>query len=73
MRIFLIQRLINGLELLGHKTKMYTARGSIVCGITQNQTGIFGNADCRKGGDVVGFKSKMNLKLDRKSSQYISK
>lgn len=47
--------MIAGLKLLGHKTKMYTARGSVVCAIAQNETGIFGNADYRKAGGVAGF------------------
>lgn len=49
------QKLITGLESLGHKTIRYNDRGSVVCAIAQNQTGIYANADFRKAGDVVGF------------------
>lgn len=50
-----IQQLISGLEALGHKTSRYTMRGSVVCALTKNQTGIFGNADYRKAGEVAGI------------------
>lgn len=43
------------LEQLGHLTHRYTDRGSIITALTRNLTGIFGNADYRKRGDVVGF------------------
>uniref|UniRef100_A0A8D8FUV5 Gamma-glutamyltranspeptidase 1 n=2 Tax=Culex pipiens TaxID=7175 RepID=A0A8D8FUV5_CULPI len=46
---------LQGLESKGHKTFRYRERGSIVCGIAQNGTGIYANADFRKGGEVVGF------------------
>lgn len=46
---------LQGLEAKGHKTFRYRERGSIVCGIAQNGTGIYANADFRKGGEVVGF------------------
>lgn len=49
------QDVLLGLEAKGHITKRYRERGSIVCGIAQNETGIYANADFRKGGDVVGF------------------
>lgn len=47
--------MIDGLEKLGHKTKRYDDRGSIVCAIAKNNSGIFANADFRKAGDVVGL------------------
>lgn len=43
------------LEQLGHRTHRYSERGSIITALTRNLTGIFGNADYRKRGDVVGF------------------
>lgn len=49
------QGVLQGLEAKGHKTFRYRERGSIVCGIAQNGTGIYANADFRKGGEVVGF------------------
>ncbi|XP_055314832.1 glutathione hydrolase 1 proenzyme-like isoform X2 [Sitodiplosis mosellana] len=50
-----IQKLITGLELLGHKMHRYEDRGSVICAIAKNQTGIFANADYRKAGEVVGL------------------
>uniref|UniRef100_A0A1W7R8L0 Putative gamma-glutamyltransferase n=1 Tax=Aedes albopictus TaxID=7160 RepID=A0A1W7R8L0_AEDAL len=50
-----LEDVILGLEAKGHATKRYRERGSIVCGIAQNKTGVYANADFRKGGDVVGF------------------
>lgn len=49
------QKFVQSLELLGHKTKRYHQRGSIISAIVRNQSGIFANADFRKRGDVVGF------------------
>lgn len=53
--IFFFQNLITGLELLGHKTQRYSDRGSVICAIAKNQTGIFANADYRKAGEVIGL------------------
>ncbi|XP_062536400.1 scoloptoxin SSD14-like isoform X2 [Armigeres subalbatus] len=50
-----LEGVLLGLEAKGHKTVRYRERGSIVCGIAQNKTGIYANADFRKGGDVVGY------------------
>ncbi|XP_021706727.1 gamma-glutamyltranspeptidase 1 isoform X1 [Aedes aegypti] len=50
-----LEDVLLGLEAKGHVTKRYRERGSIVCAIAQNNTGIYANADFRKGGDVVGF------------------
>lgn len=49
------EQLIKGLEALGHKTKRYHYRGSIICAIQQNKSAIYANADFRKAGDVFGF------------------
>lgn len=46
---------IKGLEKIGHKTKRYHHRGSIICAIQQNKSAIYGNADFRKAGDVFGY------------------
>lgn len=51
----LFQKIITGLELLGHKMQRYHDRGSVICAIAKNQTGIFANADYRKAGAVVGL------------------
>lgn len=61
----LFQKLIAGLKLLGHKMQRYNDRGSIVCAIAKNQTGIFANADYRKAGEVVG------LWLDRQTQSQL--
>lgn len=50
-----MQGLIASLERLGHKTKRYDIRGSIVCALYKNATGIYANADYRKAGEVVGL------------------
>lgn len=49
------EQLIKGLEAIGHKTKRYHYRGSIICAIQQNSSAIYANADFRKAGDVFGF------------------
>lgn len=51
----LFQKLIAGLKLLGHKMHRYEDRGSVICAIAKNQTGIFANADYRKAGEVIGL------------------
>lgn len=43
------------LEAKGHKTKQFEGRGSTMCGIAQNRTAIYANADFRKRGGVSGF------------------
>lgn len=49
------QSIIDGLEKLEHKTERYNERGSVICAIAKNATGIYANADFRKGGEVVGL------------------
>lgn len=49
------QSSIDELQRLGHRTRRYAERGSIVTALTRNLSGIFGVADFRKRGDVVGF------------------
>lgn len=51
----IMNQIVEGLEKRGHKTKRYTYRGSIICAIYKNETGIYANADFRKKGDVVGL------------------
>jgi gamma-glutamyltranspeptidase / glutathione hydrolase / leukotriene-C4 hydrolase len=47
---------IDGLEKIGHKTKRYRDRGSIICAIVKLLDGyIYANADHRKGGEVYGI------------------
>lgn len=48
-------QVIKRLEAIGHKTMRYHHRGSVVCGIQQNSSAIYANADFRKAGDVFGF------------------
>ncbi|CAG9786845.1 unnamed protein product [Diatraea saccharalis] len=46
---------IKGLRAKGHGVQRYKGRGSIVCALFRNRTGIYANADFRKGGDVAGM------------------
>lgn len=50
-----MQLIVKGLRAKGHHTMRYRERGSIICAIAQNASGIYANADFRKGGDVAGF------------------
>ncbi|XP_068633058.1 glutathione hydrolase 1 proenzyme-like [Battus philenor] len=47
--------IIQGLKAKGHGMERYRGRGSIVCALFRNRTGIYANADFRKGGDVAGM------------------
>lgn len=47
--------ILEGLRKKGHGMVRYRGRGSIVCGLYRNRTGIYANADFRKGGDVAGM------------------
>lgn len=49
------QASVDELERLGHRTRRYAERGSIVSALTRNLSGIFGVADYRKRGEVIGF------------------
>ncbi|XP_011171809.1 scoloptoxin SSD14 isoform X2 [Solenopsis invicta] len=49
------KQVIDGLKRLGHTTKRYRVRGSVVCVILYENSTIFANADYRKGGDVYGI------------------
>ncbi|EFN71634.1 Gamma-glutamyltranspeptidase 1 [Camponotus floridanus] len=49
------KQVIDGLKRLGHTTKRYRERGSVVCVILYENSTIFANADYRKGGDVYGI------------------
>lgn len=49
------KQVIDGLKRLGHATKRYRERGSVVCVILYENSTIFANADYRKGGDVYGI------------------
>ncbi|XP_055309857.1 glutathione hydrolase 1 proenzyme-like [Sitodiplosis mosellana] len=50
-----IQKLLTGLELLGHHVVHNSVDFSVVRAISRNQTGIFANADYRKVTEVVGL------------------
>lgn len=50
----IIQDILDGLKAKGHAMERYRGRGSVVCAIYRNQTGIYANADYRKGGIVEG-------------------
>uniref|UniRef100_A0A182QSP5 Gamma-glutamyltransferase n=1 Tax=Anopheles farauti TaxID=69004 RepID=A0A182QSP5_9DIPT len=50
-----LHHIVTGLQGKGHHTTRYRERGSIVCAIAQNASGVYANADFRKGGDVAGF------------------
>ncbi|XP_013145262.1 PREDICTED: gamma-glutamyltranspeptidase 1-like isoform X1 [Papilio polytes] len=47
--------IIKGLRAKGHGMERYPGRGSIICAMYRNRTGIYANADFRKGGDVAGI------------------
>uniref|UniRef100_A0A1B6C3P5 Gamma-glutamyltransferase n=1 Tax=Clastoptera arizonana TaxID=38151 RepID=A0A1B6C3P5_9HEMI len=51
----IIDPLISQLEGLGHKTKRYRDRGSIVCALARKNEKIYANADYRKAGEVFGI------------------
>uniref|UniRef100_A0A6M2DXF2 Putative secreted protein n=1 Tax=Xenopsylla cheopis TaxID=163159 RepID=A0A6M2DXF2_XENCH len=51
----ILDQLIKGLQAKGHRTMRYRNRGSIICAMSVNSTGIYANADYRKGGDVYGL------------------
>ncbi|CAG5045037.1 unnamed protein product [Parnassius apollo] len=46
---------VQGLKAKGHGMVRYRGRGSIICALFRNKTGIYANADFRKGGDVAGI------------------
>ncbi|XP_049873161.1 glutathione hydrolase 1 proenzyme isoform X2 [Pectinophora gossypiella] len=48
------QDIVTGLRAKGHGMKRYRGRGSIVCALYRNSSGIYANSDYRKGGDVYG-------------------
>ncbi|KAJ8722189.1 hypothetical protein PYW08_004591 [Mythimna loreyi] len=50
-----IEDIVNGLRAKGHAMARYRTRGSIICALYRNKTGIYANADFRKGGDVAGM------------------
>lgn len=50
----ILDEVIQGLEAKGHKTSRYRERGSVLCAIYKNSTGVFANADYRKRGEVEG-------------------
>ncbi|KAL4716683.1 hypothetical protein ACJJTC_004802 [Scirpophaga incertulas] len=50
-----LKHVVQGLRARGHGILRYTDRGSIVCALFRNSTGIYANADFRKGGDVAGI------------------
>ncbi|KAL0883007.1 hypothetical protein ABMA27_016494 [Loxostege sticticalis] len=51
----IIEDIIKGLREKGHGLVRYRGRGSIICALFRNKTGIYANADFRKGGDVAGM------------------
>ncbi|XP_053609314.1 glutathione hydrolase 1 proenzyme-like isoform X2 [Plodia interpunctella] len=51
----IIEDILEGLRKKGHGLLRYRGRGSIICALYRNQTGIYSNADFRKGGDVAGI------------------
>lgn len=61
----ILDQIVERLEKLGHKTKRYRERGSVICAISKNETGVYGNADFRKRGEVIGLDE-----MDIESGQY---
>ncbi|XP_017055520.1 glutathione hydrolase 1 proenzyme [Drosophila ficusphila] len=51
----LLESYVKTLEQKGHKCERYENRGSVICGITQNNETIWVNSDFRKPGGVSGF------------------
>ncbi|XP_060803252.1 glutathione hydrolase 1 proenzyme isoform X2 [Amyelois transitella] len=51
----IIEDVLEGLRKKGHGLVRYRGRGSVICALYRNQTGIYANADYRKGGDVAGM------------------
>ncbi|KAG4075074.1 hypothetical protein HA402_008139 [Bradysia odoriphaga] len=49
------QSIISELEKRGHVMERYSNRGSIINALYRNESGIFGIADYRKLGEVIGF------------------
>lgn len=49
------EQLVAEMRRLGHRMQRYGVRSSIVAALTRNSSGIFGVADYRKRGEVVGF------------------
>ncbi|KOB66355.1 putative gamma glutamyl transpeptidase [Operophtera brumata] len=47
--------IVSGLRRKGHGMSRYPGRGSTMCALFRNRTGIFANADFRKGGEVAGM------------------
>lgn len=50
-----LQQYVDGLEKLGHKTKRFEDKGSIICALIREAEQIIANADYRKGGEVYGI------------------
>lgn len=46
---------VKGLRKKGHTAKRYRDRGSVICAMYKNDTGVYANADYRKRGDVIGL------------------
>ncbi|KAH8272330.1 hypothetical protein KR026_005599, partial [Drosophila bipectinata] len=51
----LIQKYVDLLRQRGHKCERYKHRGSVICGIVQNNGTVWSNSDFRKPGGVSGF------------------
>lgn len=51
----IIEDVVKGLREKGHGMIRYRDRGSVICALFRNKTGIYANADFRKGGDVAGM------------------
>lgn len=49
------EQLVAEVRRMGHRMRRYGERGSIVTALQRNASGVFGVADYRKRGEVVGF------------------
>lgn len=52
----ILQKIVSGLQDIGHDTEEFGIGGSVICGIARGDNGkIYANSDFRKAGEVDGF------------------
>ncbi|XP_068236155.1 scoloptoxin SSD14-like isoform X2 [Palaemon carinicauda] len=52
----IVQKIVSGLEEIGHITKKFSVGGSVICAVARAENGkIYANSDFRKAGEVDGF------------------
>lgn len=56
LRLSPLQKIVEGLQAIGHVTEEFGIGGSVVCAIARGDNGkIYANSDFRKAGEVDGF------------------